>query len=71
MRLVLGKKIKDNEVLLTLCERKTLVIKIPEKTADSVMNTFKELRQGMVLNWTKFLSLSQLTMGQSLRRFAI
>ena len=52
--LVLGKKTKDDEVLLTLCERKTrmfLVIKIPDKTADSVMAAFKELRKEYGAKW--------------------
>ena len=46
--LVLGHKTKDDEVLLTLSERMSrefLIIKIPDKTAASVMNAFKSLRK--------------------------
>ena len=46
--LVLGHKTKADEVLLTLSERMSrefLIIKIPDKTAASVMNAFKSLRK--------------------------
>ena len=46
--LVLGHKTKDDEVLLTMSERMSrefLIIKIPDKTAASVMNAFKSLRK--------------------------
>lgn len=47
---------KDDEVLLTLCERKTrlfLVIKIPDKTANSIMAAFKELRKEYGAKWDR------------------
>lgn len=68
--LVLGKKTKDDEVLLTLCERKTrmfLVIKIPDKTADSVMAAFKELRKEYGAEWNQIFKSITTDMGQSLR----
>ena len=52
--LVLGHKTKDDEVLLTLSERMSrefLIIKIPDKTAASVMNAFKSLREQYSEHW--------------------
>ena len=52
--LVLGHKTKDDEVLLTLSERMSrefLIIKIPDKTAASVMNAFKSLRKQYSEHW--------------------
>ena len=52
--LVLGHKTKDDEVLLTLSERMSrefLIIKIPDKTATSVMNAFKSLRKQYSEHW--------------------
>lgn len=52
--LVLGHKTKDDEVLLTLSEhmsREFLIIKIPDKTAASVMNAFKSLRKQYSEHW--------------------
>ena len=52
--LVLGHKTKDDEVLLTLSERMSrefLIIKIPDKTAASVMNAFKSLREQYNEHW--------------------
>ena len=52
--LVLGHKTKDDEVLLTLSERMSrefLIIKIPDKTAASVMNAFKNLRKQYSEHW--------------------
>lgn len=46
--LVLGHKTKDDEVLLTLCERMSrefLIIRIPDKTSASVMQAFKDLHE--------------------------
>ena len=54
--LVLGHKTKDDEVLLTLSERMSrefLIVKIPDKTADSVMNAFKSLRKQYSEHWTE------------------
>ena len=73
--LVLGHKTKDDEVLLTLSERMSrefLIIKIPDKTAASVMNAFKSLRKQYSEHWndifktittdngSEFVDLSQL-----------
>ena len=52
--LVLGHKTKDDQVLLTLSERMSrefLIIKIPDKTAASVMNAFKNLRKQYSEHW--------------------
>ena len=52
--LVLGHKTKDDEVLLTMSERMSrefLIIKIPDKTAASVMNAFKSLRKQYSEHW--------------------
>ncbi len=52
--LVLGHKTKDDEVLLTLSKRMSrefLIIKIPDKTAASVMNAFKSLRKQYSEHW--------------------
>ena len=46
--LVLGHKTKDDDVLLTLCERKIrrfFMIKIEDKTSTSVMKAFDKLRE--------------------------
>ena len=52
--LILGHKTKGDEVLLTLSERMSrefLIIKIPDKTAASVMNAFKSLRKQYSEHW--------------------
>lgn len=52
--LVLGHKTKDDEVLLTLCERMSrefLIIRIPDKTSASVMQAFKNLRKNYQEHW--------------------
>lgn len=52
--LVLEHKTKDDEVLLTLSERinrEFLIIRIPDKTSVSVMQTFKELQRQYSEHW--------------------
>lgn len=54
--LVLGHKTKDDDVLLTLCERKTrrfFMIKIEDKTSTSVMKAFDKLREFYRSKWNK------------------
>ena len=53
---VLGHKTKDDDVLLTLCERKTrrfFMIKIEDKTSTSVMKAFDKLREFYGSKWNK------------------
>ena len=52
--LVLGHKTKDDQVLLTLSERMSrefLILRIPDKTANSVMNAFQTLRKQYSEHW--------------------
>lgn len=52
--LVLGHKTKDDEVLLTLCERMSrefLIIRLPDKTSASVMQAFKDLHENYQEHW--------------------
>ncbi|MGN1272653.1 MAG: IS30 family transposase [Lactobacillus sp.] len=52
--LVLGHKTKDDEVLLTLCERMSrefLIIRIPDKTSASVMQAFQSLHNQYSEHW--------------------
>lgn len=54
--LVLGHKTKDDDVLLTLCERKTrrfFMIKIEDKTSTSVMKAFDKLCEFYGSKWNK------------------
>ncbi|CAH1706211.1 transposase [Lactobacillus delbrueckii subsp. delbrueckii] len=54
--LVLGHKTKDDDVLLTLCERKTrqfFMIKIEDKTSASVMKAFDKLREYYGSKWNQ------------------
>jgi len=54
--LVLGHKTKDDDVLLTPCERKTrrfFMIKIEDKTLTSVMKAFDKLREFYGSKWNK------------------
>lgn len=54
--LVLGRKTKDDDVLLTLCERKTrqfFMIKIEDKTSISVMKAFDKLRERYGSKWDR------------------
>lgn len=54
--LVLGHKTKDDDVLLTLCERKTrrfFMIKIEYKTSASVMKVFYKLREFYRSKWNR------------------
>ncbi|MST79257.1 IS30 family transposase [Lactobacillus equicursoris] len=54
--LVLGHKTKDDDVLLTLCERKTrrfFMIKIEDKTSASVMKAFDKLREFYGSKWNR------------------
>lgn len=54
--LVLGHKTKDDDVLLTLCERKTrrfFMIKIEDKTSTSVMKAFDKLREFYGPKWNR------------------
>ncbi|WP_236173904.1 IS30 family transposase, partial [Lactobacillus delbrueckii] len=59
--LVLGHKTKDDDVLLTLCERKTRqffmikieMIKIEDKTSASVMKAFDKLREHYGSKWNQ------------------
>ena len=54
--LVLGRKTKDDDVLLTLCERKTrkfIMIKIEDKTSASVMKAFDGLRKYFGSKWNR------------------
>ena len=54
--LVLGHKTKDDDVLLTLCERKTrrfIMIKIEDKTSASVMKEFDKLREFYGSKWNR------------------
>lgn len=54
--LVLGHKTKDDDVLLTLCERMSrefLIIRIPDKTATSVMQAFKKLHNLFNEHWNE------------------
>ncbi|GHN35800.1 hypothetical protein ME792_09260 [Lactobacillus delbrueckii] len=53
---VLGHKTKDDDVLLTLCERKTrqfFMIKIEDKTSASVMKAFDKLREYYGSKWNQ------------------
>ena len=55
-RKVLGHKTKDDDVLLTLCERKTrcfFMIKIEDKTSASVMKAFDKLREFYGSKWNR------------------
>ena len=57
--LVLGHKTKDDDVLLTLCERKTcrfFMIKIEDKTSASVMKAFNKLREFYEPKWNKIFT---------------
>lgn len=52
--LVFGHKTKDDEVLLTLCERRSrefLIIRLPDKIAASVMQAFKNLSEQYKEHW--------------------
>ena len=54
--LVLGHKTKDDDVLLTLCERKTrrfFMIKIEDKNSTSVMKAFDKLREFYGPKWNR------------------
>ncbi len=54
--LVLGHKTKDDDMLLTLCERKTrqfFMIKIEDKTSASVMKAFDKLREYYGSKWNR------------------
>lgn len=54
--LVLGHKTKDDQVLLTLSERMSrefLIMRIPDKTADSVMAAFQSLRKQYSEHWNE------------------
>lgn len=54
--LVLGHKTKDDDVLLTPCERKTrrfFMIRIEDKTSTSVMKAFDKLREFYGPKWNK------------------
>ena len=54
--LVLGHKTKDDDVLLTLCERKTrrfFMIKIEDKTSTSIMKAFDKLHEFYGSKWNK------------------
>ena len=54
--LVLGHKTKDDDVLLTLCERKIrrfFMIKIEDKTSTSVMKAFDKLREFYGSKWNR------------------
>ena len=54
--LVLGHKTKDDDVLLTLCERKTrqfFMIKIEDKTSAIVMKEFDKLREYYGSKWNQ------------------
>lgn len=72
--LVLGHKTKDDEVLLTLCERMShefLIIRIPDKTSASVMQALR-----ICMKTTKSIGMISskqllLTMDQNLRTFLI
>ncbi|KXI15152.1 hypothetical protein HMPREF3209_01841 [Lactobacillus crispatus] len=57
-------------MLLTLSERMSrefLIIRIPDKTANSVMSAFQSLHSQYRNTGMKFLKRLQLTMAQSLR----
>ena len=67
--LVLGHKTKDDQVLLTLSERMSrefLNLRIPDKTAASVMAAFQALRKQYSEHWNSLRQL-QLMMAQNLR----
>ena len=52
--LVLGHKTKDDQVLLTLCERMSrefLIMRIPDKTSASVMQAFRTLHKKYEEHW--------------------
>ena len=54
--LVLGHKTRDDQVLLTLSERMSrefLIMRIPDKTADSVMTAFQSLRRQYSEHWNE------------------
>ena len=54
--LVLGHRTKDDQVLLTLSERMSrefLIMRIPDKTADSVMAAFQSLHKQYSEHWNE------------------
>ena len=59
--LVLGHKTRDDQVLLTLAERMSrefLILRIPDKTAASVMHAFRTLQKQYSEHWNDIFKTS-------------
>ena len=59
--LVLGNKTRDDQVLLTLSERMSrefLILRIPDKTAASVMHAFRTLQKQYSEHWNDIFKTS-------------